>query len=195
MTRTLPSRACCSPKRKLPKPKPNSAPRSRFSRTPRPSTSDSHRASRSRKNRSRPPRNSRKTPRSIPTTRAPALTQAGLLADAGKDDEALAALDTAAAANGGKESPQTLKLRAAILYRKKAYAAVVPVLQQLIALEPKNPDYPAELGHALLEKKDAAVNELIVALTMNPKSDDVLKDLILSEYLAKKLSRRAARPR
>lgn len=122
-----------------------------------------------------------------PNDPSSSLTQAGLLADAGKDDEALAALDVAAAAAGGKESPQALKLRAAVLYRKKDYAGVVPVLQKLIALEPKNPDYPAELGHALLEKKDyaAAVNELIVALTMNPKSDDVLKDLILAEYLAK----------
>jgi superkiller protein 3 len=116
-----------------------------------------------------------------------AAAQASLLADAGKDDEALAALDAAAAATNGKETSQALKLRAAILFRKKDYAALVPALQKLIALEPKNPDYPAELGHALLEKKDyaGAVDELIVALTMNPKSDDVLKDLILSEYLAK----------
>jgi len=63
----------------------------------------------------------------------------------------------------------------------------VPVLQKLIAIAPNNPDYPAELGHALLEKKDYAnaAKELIVALKANPSSEDVLKDLILAEYLGK----------
>jgi tetratricopeptide (TPR) repeat protein len=122
-----------------------------------------------------------------PNDPAAQVTQASLLADAGKDDEALAALDAAVAASKAPESAQALRLRAAILFHKKDYAGLVPVVQKLIALDPKNPDYPAELGHALLEKRDyaAAVDELLVALKANPTSVDVLKDLILAEYLNK----------
>ncbi len=115
------------------------------------------------------------------------LAEASLLENAGKDNEALAALDAAAAASKTPESAGVLKLRASILFHKKDYAGLVPVLQKLIALEPANPDYPAELGHALLESKNYgdAANELIVALKANPTSNDVLKDLILAEYLNK----------
>lgn len=115
------------------------------------------------------------------------LDQAALLAKAGKDDEALAALDAAAAASKTPEGEEALRLRVSILFHKKDYAGMVPVLQKLIAIAPNNPDYPAELGHALLEKKDYAdaAKELIVALKANPSSEDVLKDLILAEYLGK----------
>jgi tetratricopeptide (TPR) repeat protein len=118
------------------------------------------------------------------------LDQASLLAKAGKDDEALAALDAAVAASKAPETESAMRLRVAILFHKKDYAGMVPVLQKLIAIAPANPDYPAELGHALLEKKDyaEAAKELIVALKANPSSEDVLKDLILAEYLGKNYS-------
>jgi tetratricopeptide (TPR) repeat protein len=122
-----------------------------------------------------------------PNDPAAQLDQAVTLAQAGKDDEALAALDAATAASKAPENEQALRLRASILFHKKDYAGMVPVLQKLIAIAPNNPDYPAELGHALLEKKDyaEAAKELIVALKANPSSEDVLKDLILAEYLGK----------
>jgi len=49
---------------------------------------------------------------------------------------------------------------------------------------------PAMLGHAFLEKKsyDDAVRELVAAFKMDPNSDDVLKDLVLAQYLNKNYS-------
>lgn len=113
------------------------------------------------------------------------LEHASLLADAGKDDDALAELDRAAAA--GPESLRTLELRALIYFRKKDYDHAVPVLTKAIALAPTDPDLPAQLGHVYLEKKDYpnAVNELVVAIKMNPGSNDVLGDLVTAEYLNK----------
>ena len=68
------------------------------------------------------------------------------------------------------ESLRALRLRALIYFRKKQYDNAVPVLIKAIALAPKDPDLPAQLGHVYLEKKDYpnAVNELIVAIKMNP---------------------------
>ncbi|MGA7915267.1 MAG: tetratricopeptide repeat protein [Candidatus Acidiferrales bacterium] len=113
------------------------------------------------------------------------LERASLLADAGKDDDALAELDRAAAA--GPESLRALRLRALIYFRQKDYDKAVPALTKAIALAPKDPDLPAQLGHVYLEKKDYpnAVNELVVAINMNPGSNDVLGDLVAAEYLSK----------
>jgi tetratricopeptide (TPR) repeat protein len=113
------------------------------------------------------------------------LERASLLADAGKDDDALAELDRAAA--GGPESLQALRLRSVIYFRKKDYDKAIPVLKNAIALAPKDPDLPAQLGHAYLETKDYpdAVNELIVAIKMNPASNDVLTDAVAAQYLNK----------
>jgi superkiller protein 3 len=113
------------------------------------------------------------------------LEHASLLADAGKDDDALAELDRAAAA--GPESLRALRLRALIYFRKKDYDHAVPALTKAIALAPNDPDLPAQLGHVYLEKKDYpnAVNALVVAIKMNPGSNDVLGDLVTAEYLSK----------
>jgi Flp pilus assembly protein TadD len=113
------------------------------------------------------------------------LEHASLLADAGKDDDALGELDRAAAA--GPESLRALRLRALIYFRKKDYDHAVPALTKAIALAPHDPDLPAQLGHVYLEKKDYpnAVNELVVAIKMNPGSNDVLGDLVTAEYLSK----------
>ncbi len=58
-----------------------------------------------------------------------------------------------------------------------------------IALAPKDPVFPAQLGHVYLEKKDYpnAVNELIVAINMNPSSNDVLGDLVTARYSKQEL--------
>jgi superkiller protein 3 len=113
------------------------------------------------------------------------LEHASLLADAGKDDDALAELDRVAAA--GPESLRALRLRALIYFRKKDYDHAVTALTKAIALAPNDPDLPAQLGHVYLEKKDYpnAINELVVAIKMNPVSNDVLGDLVTAQYLSK----------
>ncbi|MFZ1971597.1 MAG: tetratricopeptide repeat protein [Candidatus Acidiferrales bacterium] len=113
------------------------------------------------------------------------LEHASLLADAGKDDDALAELDRAAAT--GPESLRALRLRALIYFRKKDYDRAVPALTKAIALAPNDPVLPAQLGHVYLDKKDYpnAVNELVIAIKMTPGSNDVLGDLVTAEYLSK----------
>jgi tetratricopeptide (TPR) repeat protein len=120
----------------------------------------------------------------VPTDGSARVERASLLFDAGKLDESLAELDRAA--NGGPEALPALKLRALIYYQKKQFSDVVPVLVKAIALAPQDPNLPAELGHAYLEKKDYpnAVQELTVAMKANP-SLDVLNDLVVAEYLSK----------
>lgn len=120
-----------------------------------------------------------------PNDAAMRLEHASLLADAGKDDDALAELDRAAAA--GPESLRALRLRALIYFRKKDYDHAVPALTKAISLAPNDPDLAAQLGHVYLEKKDYpnAVNELVVAIKMNPGANDVLGDLVTAEYLSK----------
>jgi tetratricopeptide (TPR) repeat protein len=120
-----------------------------------------------------------------PNDAAMRLEHASLLVDAGKDDDALAELDRAAA--GGPESLRALRLRALIYFRKKEYDKSIPVLKNAVALAPNDPDLAAQLGHAYMENKDYpnAVNELVVAIKMNPTSNDVLTDLVAAEYLNK----------
>jgi tetratricopeptide (TPR) repeat protein len=123
----------------------------------------------------------------VPTDSAARIEHASLLFDAGKLDESLAELDRAA--NGSPETLPALKLRALIYYQKKQFSEVVPVLVKAIALAPQDPNLPAELGHAYLEKKDYpnAVQELTVAMKANP-SLDVLNDLVVAQYLSKNYS-------
>lgn len=120
----------------------------------------------------------------VPADGAARIEHASLLFDAGKLDESLAELDRAA--NGAPEALPALKLRALIYYQKKQFSDVVPVLVKAIALAPQDPNLPAELGHAYLEKKDYpnAVQELTVAMKANP-SLDVLNDLVVAQYLSK----------
>jgi tetratricopeptide (TPR) repeat protein len=120
----------------------------------------------------------------MPNDRASRVELASLLFDAGKLDESLAELDRAA--SGGPDALPALKLRALIYYQKKQFNEVVPILVKAIALAPQDPNLPAELGHAYLEKKDYpnAVQELTVAMKANP-SLDVLNDLVVAEYLSK----------
>ncbi len=124
----------------------------------------------------------------VPGDRQAHIERASLLFDAGKYDDSLAELDRAA--NGGPEALAALKLRAANYGRKKQFAEAVPVLQKAIALDPRDPNLPVELGHAYLGKKDYAnaVQELSVAIKANPTSIDVLTDLAAAEYLSKNYS-------
>lgn len=113
------------------------------------------------------------------------IERASVLVDLGKDDDALAELDRAA--SGGLESLVALKLRSQILWKKKRYDDAVPVLQKAAALAPKDPDFPALLGHIYLEKKLYAnsIEELSAAYRIDPTAADVLVDLVAAEYQLK----------
>lgn len=113
------------------------------------------------------------------------VERAGTLAGMKKYDDALAELDKAAAlAPAGVDA---LKLRSQIYFAKESYDDAVPVLQKAQALAPQDPLIPAMLGHIYLEKKSYgdAVRELAAAFKMDANSDDVLKDLVLAQYLNK----------
>jgi tetratricopeptide (TPR) repeat protein len=120
-----------------------------------------------------------------PNDSAARVARASALVDMGKYEDALAELDKAA--TFAPEGLRALKLRSQIYFEKKRYADAVPVLQKAEALAPKDPVLPARLGHVYLENKDYpnAVRELIAAFKMDTTSDDVLKDLVLAQYLNK----------
>jgi tetratricopeptide (TPR) repeat protein len=111
------------------------------------------------------------------------VARASALVDLEKYDDALAELDKAVTV--GPEGLRALKLRSQIYFEKKRYADAIPVLQKAEALAPQDPILPARLGHVYLENKQYAdaVRELIAAFKMDSASDDVLKDLVLAEYL------------
>lgn len=108
--------------------------------------------------------------------------RAFVLADMGKDDEALAELDRAA--NGGSESLATLKLRAQLYLAKKRYNDAIPMLQKAETLAPREADLSAALGHAYMEKKDyaSAAPELVKAYNLASGDIAVLADLVGAEY-------------
>lgn len=109
--------------------------------------------------------------------------QASALADLGKNDEALAALDRAA--KDGPETVEALKLRSAIDYRKNELPQAIAALQKAEPRVPGDASIHASLGHALLETKDypSAARELNAALRLDPSSPGTLRDLVTAEYL------------
>ncbi len=113
------------------------------------------------------------------------LERASALAEMKKYDDALTELDKAPSTGPG--SLPALKLRAQIYFQKERYDDAVPVLQKAEPLAPNDPMFPAMLGHLYLEKKQYpdAVRELISAFKMDQSSEDVLKDLVLAQYLNK----------
>jgi tetratricopeptide (TPR) repeat protein len=113
------------------------------------------------------------------------LERASALVDLKKYEDGLAELDKAAGA--GPEGLRALKLRAQIYFEKQRYDDAIPVLQKAEPLAPQDSQVPALLGHLYLEKKaySDAVRELITAFKMAQDSDDVLKDLVLAQYLNK----------
>ena len=113
------------------------------------------------------------------------VERASALVSMKKHEDALTELDQAAAA--GPEGVRALKLRAQIYFEKQRFDDAIPVLQKAQVLAPNDPLIPALLGHLQLEKKAyaEAVRELIAAFQMAPTSDDVLKDLVLAQYMNK----------
>lgn len=120
-----------------------------------------------------------------PNDTAVRIERASALVDLGKDDDALAELDRAAAV--GPEGLRALKLRSQIYWEKKRYDDAVPVLQKAAAIAPNDPDIPARLGRVYLEKKDYpnALHWLAVAYNMNPSANDLLAQVVEAEYLNK----------
>ena len=113
------------------------------------------------------------------------IDRASALVDLGKDDDALAELDSASA--NGQEQLRALKLRSQIYWEKKRYDDALPVLQKAVGLAPRDPDLLARLGRVYLQKKDYpdAVRFLAAAYDMNPSANDLLADAIEAEYLNK----------
>ena len=126
------------------------------------------------------------------------IERASILIDAGKYEDGIAELDRAAAVEssattdkpstpGEPESLRLLSLRAQAYLGEKNYDAAIPVLQKAVALAPRNPEFPAALGHAYLVKKNYpdAIRTLNAAFTLDPsspRSNDVLIDLVTAEY-------------
>lgn len=113
------------------------------------------------------------------------VERAFALFDMKKYEDAVGELNKAEAA--APEGVRALKLRSQIYFEKQRYDDAVLVLQKAEPLGPKDPEIPALLGHIYLEKKAYAdaVRELIAAFKMDPGSNDVLKDLVLAQYLNK----------
>jgi tetratricopeptide (TPR) repeat protein len=113
------------------------------------------------------------------------IDRASALVDLGKNDDALAELDRAAAS--GPEQLRALKLRSEIFWEKKRYDEALPVLQKAAAIAPRDADLLALLGRVYLQKKDYpnAVRCLAAAYNMNPGANDLLADAIEAEYLNK----------
>ena len=113
---------------------------------------------------------------------------ASVLADLGRNDDALVELDRVA--DSGSESAAVLKLRGRIFFQMKRYDDAAIALERATALTPRDADIPAQLGHVYLEKHDYpnAMRVLIVAWKIAPNDNDVLGDLIAAEYLNKNYS-------
>jgi tetratricopeptide (TPR) repeat protein len=120
-----------------------------------------------------------------PNDTAARIERASALVDLGRDDEALAELDRAAA--GGPESLPALKLRSQIYWEKKRYDDAVPVLERAVALAPRDPNLADRLGSVYLEKKDYpnALHWLVTAYDLDPTANDLLRQVIEAEYLNK----------
>ena len=110
--------------------------------------------------------------------------RAAVLVELGKLDEALAELDKSDA--GAEALPASLKLRAEIYLQQKKIDEAIAVLQKAIAIEPRNAQLHARLGRAYLEKKElaAARRELRLALEIDAKWTDALRDLVAVYFLA-----------
>jgi tetratricopeptide (TPR) repeat protein len=113
------------------------------------------------------------------------IDRASALVDLGRNDDALAELDRAAA--NGQEQLRALKLRSQIYWEEKRYDDALPVLQKAVAMAPRDPDLLARLGRVYLQKKDYsnAARCLAAAYNMSPSSNDLLADAIEAEYLNK----------
>ncbi len=120
-----------------------------------------------------------------PNDTAVRIERASALVDLGKDDDALAELDRAAAA--GPETLEALKLRSQIYWERKRYDDAIPVLEKAVALAPHDANMADRLGRVYLEKKDYpnALHWLVAAYDMNPAANDLLGEVVEAEYLNK----------
>jgi len=120
-----------------------------------------------------------------PNDTAVRIERASALVDLGKDDDALAELDRAAAP--GPETLEALKLRSQIYWERKRYDDAIPVLEKAVALAPRDPNMAERLGRVYLEKKDYpnAVHWLVAAYELNPAANDLLSEVVEAEYLDK----------
>ncbi len=118
-----------------------------------------------------------------PNDNAVRLERASALVDLGKDDDALAELDRAAAL--GREGAPALKLRSQIYWQHRRYDDAIPVLQKAARIAPTDPDIPARLGRVYLEKKDYAdaLRWLVAAYKISPNANDLLTEVVEAEYL------------
>ena len=110
---------------------------------------------------------------------------AAVLADLGKNDEALAELDRAG--TPATEPLSALMLRSRIYYEAKRYDDAILVLNRAAALAPKDPDVFARLGHVYMKKRDYknAALTLANALQLEPNGNDILGELIAALYFNK----------
>jgi Flp pilus assembly protein TadD len=113
------------------------------------------------------------------------IQHASVLADLGKDDEALAELDRLGAEAAAHSLP-ALKLRAALLLRQNKFSQSAAALRGALALAPQDAGLHSRLGHALLGEKDyaGAAREFAEALRINPADSGALRDGVSAMYLS-----------
>ena len=111
---------------------------------------------------------------------------AWLLFDSEKIEDAESELGRAEAA--GVASPAAMKLRASLLIRQRRFDEAIAVATKIVEAEPKEAEWHARLGRLYLEKRDfpAAERALLVALRLNPKLTDAVRDLAAVYYLGEK---------
>ena len=112
------------------------------------------------------------------------LKLATTLYNLGKSADALAELDRADA--GATPSAERAKLRASILISQQNWDGAGQALAIAVAAAPEDALLHAEYGRILLEKRDfpAAERELRRALGIDGTQNEVLRNLITTEYLA-----------
>ncbi len=121
----------------------------------------------------------------VPNDGAVRIERASALVDLGKDDDALAELDRAAA--GAPENLRALKLRSQIYWETKRYNDAVGVLEKAVALAPSDVDLADRLGRVYLAKRDYAnaLHWTVAAYNLNPAANDLLGQVVEVEYLNK----------
>jgi tetratricopeptide (TPR) repeat protein len=112
------------------------------------------------------------------------LKLATALYDTGKPADALAELDRADA--GSAPSAERARLRASILISQQNWDGAARALAIAVAAAPDDAALHAEYGRILLQQRDfpAAKSELRKSLALDGKQNDVLRNLVSTEYLA-----------
>jgi Flp pilus assembly protein TadD len=100
-----------------------------------------------------------------------------------KFDEALAEMEKSPE---GAASLESRKLRADILIGQKKWGDAIAVLEQAVALAPRDAQLRGGLGRTYLQQRDFlnAARELKAAIALEPKNVTYWKDLVTTSYLA-----------